>query len=72
MPGQRADAQLAAGLLDVGELGQAVDVDEHAGLGQPQLHHRDEAVAAGQDTVVRPAQQRQRMLDAGRALVLDV
>jgi len=57
---------------DVGEFGQAVDVDEHAGLGQPQLHHRDQAVAAGQDAVVRTAQQRQRVLDAGRPLVLHV
>ena len=48
VPGQRADAQLAAVAPDVGEFGQAVDVDEHPGLGQPQLHHRDEAVAARQ------------------------
>src|SRR5207253_7205408 len=72
VPGQRADAELAAEFFDVGEFGQAVDVDQYAGLGQPQLHHRDEAVAAGQHAVVRPAQQRQRVLDAAGALVLDV
>ena len=35
VPGQGADAQLAAVQPDVGELGQPVDVDEHLGLGQP-------------------------------------
>src|SRR5689334_23212076 len=72
VPGQRADAELAVVFFYEGEFGQAVDVDQYAGLGQPQLHHRDEAVAAGQHAVVRPAQQRQRMLDAGRALILDM
>ena len=72
VPGQGADAQLVAVEPDEGELGQAVDVDEHLGLGQPQLHHRDQAVAAGHDPGLRPAQQRQRVLDAGRPLVLDV
>ena len=72
VPGQGADAQLAAGQPDEGELGQLVDVDEHFGLGQPQLHHRDDAVAARHDTGVGPAQQRQRMLDAGRPLVFDL
>jgi hypothetical protein len=72
VPGQGTDAQLVAVQPDVGQLGQPVDVDQHLGLGQPQLHHRDQAVAARQHAGLRPAQQRQGMLDAGRPLVFDV
>ena len=55
--GQGADAQLVAVERDEGQLGQAVDVDQQLGLGQPQLHHRDQAVPARHDTGLRPAQQ---------------
>ena len=47
--GQRADPDLAALLADVGELGEVVDVDQVLGAGEPQLHHRQQAVAAGDD-----------------------
>ena len=49
VPGQRADPDLAVLLADVGELGEVVDVDQVLGVGQPQLHHRQQAVAAGDD-----------------------
>ena len=45
--GHRADAQLVAVDADVGQLGEVVDVDEHLGPGQAELHHRQQAVAAG-------------------------
>ena len=74
VPGERADPQLA--LLDpqVAELGEVVDVDQRLGLGQAELHHRDQAVPAGQHPGLRPelGQQRERVADAGRALVLKV
>ena len=39
----------SARLADVGQLGEVVDVDQVLGVGQPQLHHRQQAVAAGDD-----------------------
>ena len=47
--GERADADLVALLADVGELGEVVDVDQVLGVRQPELHHRQQAVAAGDD-----------------------
>ena len=43
-------------------------------LCQAQLHHRDQAVPAGQDTGLGavPGEQRQRVLDAGRPFVFDL
>ena len=35
-------------MRDAGQLGQPADVDEHRRGGQPQLHHRQQRVAAGQ------------------------
>jgi len=66
VPGQRADAQLARGALDVAQAADPVDVDEHLGLRQPQLHHRDQAVSAGQDPAARrvPREQGKRVVDA--------
>ena len=54
--------------------GQAVDVDEYPGLGQAQLHHRDEAVPAREHAGARrvPGQQRQGVRHAGGLLVLDL
>ena len=49
VPRQRPDADLAGVLADVGQLGELVDVDQVLGVGQPQLHHRQQAVAAGDD-----------------------
>src|SRR4029077_4337342 len=46
---ERADPGPAAILCDPFELVQVADVDQPARLRQPELHHRDEAVAAGED-----------------------
>ena len=74
VPGERADLQFAAGDAQVGKLAQPVDVDEGLRLRKPQLHHRDQAVPAGQHPGLgpEPGQQGQRMFDAGRLLVLDL
>ena len=37
-----------AGVVDVAEVGDPPDVDEHARCGEPQLHERQERMAAGQ------------------------
>ena len=49
VPRERADPDLVALLADVGELAEVVDVDQVLGVGQPQLHHRQQAVPAGDD-----------------------
>ena len=74
VPGHGADPELAVGDLDIRQVGQAVDVDQRLGLGQPELHHRDQAVSPGQDPGLRaePREQRQRVIHAGRLLVLDI
>ena len=69
---QRPDPDLVALLADVGELAQVVDVDQVLGVRQAQLHHRQQAVPAGDDPRLgaEPLQRGDRALDAGRALVL--
>ncbi len=48
VPGGGADHQVVAVDGDAGQLGQLADVDQDRGHGQPQLHHRQQRVAAGQ------------------------
>ena len=55
---------------------ETVDVDQVLRGREAELHHRQQRMAAGQDPGIDPAraqlrQQRQRMLDARRALVLE-
>ena len=71
--GERADADLAVLLADVGELREVVDVDQVLGAGEPQLHHRQQAVAAGDDPRLgaEPLERRDGALDARRTLVLE-
>ena len=49
MAGQRADGDVVAGVADVRQVGESADVDEHARLGEAQLHHRQQAVPAGEE-----------------------
>ena len=52
---------------------QVVDVDEVLEVGQPQLHHRDQAVAAGDQSgfLAEPVQQADRVVHARGALVVE-
>ena len=52
---------------------QVVDVDEVLQVGEPQLHHRDQAVAAGDQPrlVAEPVEEGDRVVDAGGSLVLE-
>ena len=50
VPAHGADAHAAiTGGVDVGQFGDAVEVDQHRRLGQPKVHGRDQALPAGQD-----------------------
>jgi hypothetical protein len=73
VPGERPDPDLAVLLADVGELVEVVDVDQVLGLCEPQLHHRQQAVPAGDDP--RPGaallERCDGAVDARRALVLE-
>jgi hypothetical protein len=46
--GGGADHQVVAVSPDAGQLAQAADVDKDRGIGEPQLHHRQQRVPAGQ------------------------
>ena len=69
----RSDPDLAVLLVYVGEALDLVDVDQVLGVGEPQLHHRQQAVAAGDEHRLVPQliQQTDRVVDAGGALVLE-
>ena len=49
MASHRPDGDLPAVHADVVEVGERVDVDQHLGAGEAELHHRQQAVAAGHD-----------------------
>ena len=49
VPGEGTDGDVVAGIADVRQVGDTTDVDQHAGLGDAQLHHRQQAVATGEE-----------------------
>jgi hypothetical protein len=49
MGGEGPDRDVAVLLADVGELAEPADVDQHLGHGQPELHEREQRMAAGQE-----------------------
>ena len=69
VPGQRADRDVPGRVADVAQLAQPGHIDEHLGLGQPQLHQRQQRVAAGQELglVAVLGGQRQRLVHRGGA-----
>ena len=69
--GERADRDLVALLADVLQLREVVDVDQPRRLREPQLHHRQQRVPAGDDPrVLVLAQRGERAVQARRPLVL--
>ena len=47
--GERADGDVVTGIADVRQFTDAADVDEHARLGESQLHQGQQAVPAGEE-----------------------
>ena len=47
--GQGADGDVVAAVADVRQVAEATDVDQHGRLGEAELHHRQQAVAAGDE-----------------------
>src|SRR5918995_1100256 len=73
MARERADAELVVRLADVGELMEIVDVDQMLRVREPELHHRQQAVTAGDDSRLgtEPLKRLDGAVDAGRTLVLE-
>jgi hypothetical protein len=72
VPGHRADTDLCGLHPDVAQLAvEIVDVDQVFRVGQPELHHRKQAVAAGEEPggAPQPLQQPESMIDTGGTLV---
>ena len=67
----RADDDVVAFLADPLEVGDAAEVDEIGGAREPQLHHRDEAVAAGEHAALlaEAGEQADRVIDGRRAMI---
>jgi hypothetical protein len=72
LTGAATDRQPAAFFLDVLEAGDAADVNQVAGAGQPQLEQRQQALAAGQHlgVVAVPGEQSQRLLQRPRRVIV--
>ena len=71
--GRRADTERSAFLAYPRQLGNATDVDQVRRLGKPELHHREQAVSAGDQLAVvsELREQCERFLDARRAMVFE-
>ena len=69
--GHRPDDDVVAVGADALEVGDAAEVDEMARCRQPELHHRDQAVAAGErpGVVAEIGEQRHGIGDGFRAVV---
>ena len=52
VPGKAADLERAVLGIDVIEHRQAVDIEHMLGVGEAQIHHRHEALAARQDLAI--------------------
>ena len=73
-PGWYTDPDLSGLDDDLAELAvQVVDVDQVLEVGQSELHHRQQAVASGHEPrrITEPVQQPDRLVHAGRSLVLE-
>src|SRR5262249_8988822 len=69
---ERANGEVVAPLLDVGEVAEAVDVDEHLGRGEAETHRRQETLAAGQylGAISEAREEPDRLVERSRRMVL--
>ncbi len=49
VPGQRADHDVGSLIVDVGQVSDAAEIDDYLGGGQPELHQRQQGMAARQE-----------------------
>ena len=70
---ERPDPHLAPLVADVVQLGEVVDVHEPLGRGEAELHHRQQAVATGDDPRLRAVafEQAEGVLHTRGTLVLE-
>jgi hypothetical protein len=70
---QCTNAQITVGVVDVVETREAVDVDEHLGEREPELHHRDKALPAGEHLrlVTAFGEDRKHLVDGRRSDVVE-
>src|SRR3954470_14710495 len=72
MLGHGADHDRTALQLDAGETFDLTEIDDVGGLGEPELHHRDQRVATGQQLRLgKLGQQIGRLTDRGGAVILE-
>src|SRR6185312_874652 len=73
VPGQGADCDVGALVVNVRQVVQAAQVDDHLGGGQPQLHQRQQRVTAGQElrVVAVFGREAERLFDRACPLVAE-
>ena len=73
MTSECADRDVIARIVDVTKVIEAADIDEHRWRGEPQLHEREERMAAGQELgfVAMLGQRGDRGVDGVSAEVLE-
>ena len=71
MQGQRADPQFSVVHADVPQLGKPTDVHERRRAGETEVHHRDQALPAGEElgVVAELGQQRHGLLGGSRTVI---
>jgi hypothetical protein len=67
----RADADTFSFVLDIRQVWDAVEINEDGRGGEPEVHHRDQALAAGEHTRVGAIgpEQRQGRIDRSRSMI---
>ena len=73
MANHRPDTQLVSFDPDALQICQVVDIHENLRRSEPELHQRQQAVPSGDQprVLTMPFEQRDRLIDARRALVLE-
>ena len=71
MQGQRADPQFSVVHADIPQSGKPTDVHERRRAGETEVHHRDEALAAGDElgVVAKLGEQRYGLIGGSRTVV---
>ena len=68
---ERSDDNRVAFLFDASELGDAGQIDDGSGIGQPQLHRSDETLSAGKRLATAFRQRRHGIGHRFRSLIFE-